>query len=481
MQKDLAFIIDAVERRSEELIAANDAIHDFAELAYEEFRSVEVLTGLLEKEGFTVESGLAHMPTCFTARFGEGKPVMGILGEFDALDKLSQKGGCSTRSPLHEGAPGHGCGHCTLGVGSAAAAIAVKDYLQANDLAGTVIYYGCPAEEGAGAKQFMARAGLFDEADFVYCWHPDTVNAVRNASANAIMGANFEFYGRAAHAGAEPWAGRSALDAAELMSVGCNYLREHIEDGCRIHYAYADAGGTAPNVVPDHARVKYEVRAPRVKQMKKLFDRVVKVAEGAAIMTETTMEYEITMAFSDSRNNSVLAGIADTCLQEVGAPKWDEVDYALAKSFFESYDSATQELIREDLKETYGAGALGLLLEKPLHSSVIPYDPDPTHMKQEGGSTDVGDVTYAVPTCELRIACASVGTIAHSWQMAGQAGSRLAHKGLKTAAEAIALSCIRTMQRPDEIQKAKEETLEKNGGKYTCPLPENTEPPVGRY
>ena len=191
-----------------------------------------------------------------------------------AVDKLSQEGGNPKKTPLKEGAPGHGCGHCTLGVGSAGGAIALKTIMAEEGLPGTVIYFGCPAEEGAGAKQFMARAGMFDEVDFVYTWHPSTLNTVKNASSNAIMGANFSFTGKTAHAGACPWEGRSALDAVELMNVGTNYRHEHMRDGERIHYAYADAGGTAPNVVPDYARIKYEVRAPRVDHMLRLFERV---------------------------------------------------------------------------------------------------------------------------------------------------------------------------------------------------------------
>ena len=476
---DLLFIRNAIEKRAAQLTAANDAIHDYAELSYEEYRSMKVLTDLLSQEGFAVSTGLAGMPTCFTGKWGSGKPVMGILGEFDALDKLSQEGGNPCRKPLVEGAPGHGCGHCTLGVGALAAAAALKDYLEANQLEGTVVYFGCPAEEGAGAKQFMARDGMFDEVDFIYTWHPDTENAVRNSAGTAIMGANFEFFGRTAHAGANPWVGRSALDAAELMSVGCNYLREHIEDGERIHYAYADAGGLAPNVVPDHVKVKYEVRAPRVRQMKQLFDRVVKVAQGAAMMTETQMTYEITMAFSDMRNNPVLAEIAGSCLQEVGAPEWDEEDYTLAKAFLDSYDGDTRRTILEKLEEEYGEDRLEEILEKPLHNEVLLFDP--RHLVQEGGSTDVGDVTYVVPTCELRVASACMGNIGHTWQMAGQSGSRLAHKALKTAGAALALSCIRTMQRPDLIEKARRETLRRSEGQYRCPLPDSVAPPVGRY
>ena len=477
--RDLTVISETVERLWPELILANDRIHDLAELAYEETGSMKVLTELLEGEGFSIETGLAQMPTCFTASWGEGKPVIGILGEFDALDKLSQEGGNPKKTPLKEGAPGHGCGHCTLGVGSAGGAIALKTIMAEEGLPGTVIYFGCPAEEGAGAKQFMARAGMFDEVDFVYTWHPSTLNTVKNASSNAIMGANFSFTGKTAHAGACPWEGRSALDAVELMNVGTNYLHEHMRDGERIHYAYADAGGTAPNVVPDYARIKYEVRAPRVDHMLRLFERVENVAKGAAMMTETKMTCEITMAFCDSLNNSVLARNASDCLQEIGAPAWDEEDYILAKAFLNSYDEENLLGIREELARQFGPDNLEAILEKPLHSEVLPYDP--FHLVYEGGSTDVGDVTYTVPACELNVACACLGNIGHTWQMAGQSGSRLAHKGLKTAAKAIALSCIRMMQQPGLIEAAKSETLLRNGGKYNCPLPDEVMPPVGRY
>ena len=469
----------SVAAHAADLIAANDAIHDFAELSYEEFQSMDTLTAILKKEGFTVETGLAEMPTCFTGKWGSSKPVIGILGEFDALDQLSQVGGDPCRNPLKAGAPGHGCGHCALGTGALGGAIALKEYLAERGHPGTVIYFGCPAEEGAGAKQFMARAGMFDDVDFVYTWHPATTNDVSNTSSNAIMGANFSFYGKTAHAGGSPWAGRSALDAAELMSVGCNYLREHIRDGERVHYAYADCGGTAPNVVQDHARVKYEVRSPKVAQMKELFARVVKVAEGAAHMTETTMKYEITMAFSDCQNNSVLAHVASDVLEELGAPEWTEEDYALAKAFLDSYDEPTKALIKENLAEDFGEAALADILERPLHSEVIPYDEKKFSLVF--GSTDVGDVTYTVPTCEIHVAGACLGNIGHTWQMAGQAGSSLGHKALLRAAEVIALSAVRLMDAPELMEKAKAETLRRNCGKYICPLPDYVKPPVGTY
>ena len=298
MMKDLEFLEHVIDQKSQMILDANDRIWEYAELAYHETRSADLLCQILKDEGFSVTTGDAGIPTCFTGTFsyGSGKPVMGILGEYDALSSLSQKAASPRKEPVEAGAPGHGCGHSALGTGSLAAVLAVKEYLVENKKDGTIIYFGCPAEEGAGSKQFMARAGMFDNVDFVYTWHPATINAVECNHSNAIMGANFEFKGVSSHAGGSPHLGRSALDAAELMNVGCNYLREHMIPEARIHYAYIDAGGTAPNVVQDHAVIRYEVRSPWVSQVKDLFERVKNVARGASIMTDTTVDCELAMA-----------------------------------------------------------------------------------------------------------------------------------------------------------------------------------------
>lgn len=477
----LEFIEQIIKEKEAVILDANDKIWSYAELPYEETRSSALLCSILESEGFTVETGVAEIPTAFVARYvvGTGKPVMGILGEFDALATLSQKAGCTVKDPVQNGGSGHGCGHCCLGTGALAAALAVKEYLVQNQKDGTIIYYGCAAEEGAGAKQFMARAGLFDGVDFVYTWHPADRNEVQPTCSVAIMGANFEFFGRSAHAGACPHLGRSALDAAELMSVGVNYLREHMIDKARIHYAYVDAGGTSPNVVQDHSLVKYEVRAPKVSQMKELFERVVDVARGAALMTGTTMKYEITMAFSDYVPNDTLGKIAAECMMEVGAPKWETSDYELAKKFLNSYDPVTLETIKEDIVQTYGGDQLAKILERPLDDQVHQYVAG-VH-EYESGSTDVGDVGYAAPTLNLNVSTCCIGNVGHTWQMTAQAGSVLGHKGLLTAAKALALSTIRTMESPEVMEAAKAEFVAKTGGVYHCPLPDDVKPPVGRY
>jgi len=474
------FVIKRVDRIAKDMISIRDRLFSCAELPYREFRSSELLCRVLRQYGFEVTEGAAGIPTCFYGSFtnGAGGMTVGFLGEFDALDGLSQKAGCTVRDPVRPNAPGHGCGHCCLGVGSLAAAIVLREYLIAAEMPGRVIYFGCPAEEGAGAKQFMARAGLFDDCDFIYTWHPASRNMVDVMHSNAIMGANFYFKGRTAHAGATPYLGRSALDAVELMSVGCNYMREHIFPEARIHYAYIDAGGTAPNVVQDRATVRYEVRAPYVEQVKELYQRVLKVAQGAAMMTETSVTPELAMAFTEYIPNLTLSPLVSDAMAEIGAPAWEEEDFALAKAYLESYPEETKEIMREEFLNTYGDG-WEQFWDRPLDTSVRAFcEKD---IRLEAGSTDVGDVGYVVPCVNILVATSCLGNIAHTWQMTGQAGSVLGAKGTLTAAKMLTLAAIRTMDAPELVKKAKEEVLERNGGRYVCPLPDEVLPPIDTY
>ena len=472
---------DLVASQADAAVALAKEIWNYAELSYEEVRSAAALMEALKKEGFAIEEGIAGIPTAFTATFqsGSGKPVVGFLAEYDALAGLSQKAGCPVQEAVEPGGAGHGCGHNLLGAGCYAAAVALKDYLVKESKDGTVIFFGCPAEEGAGAKQFIARAGYFDNVDFAYTWHPETINEVGSKGSVAIMGANFTFNGVAAHAGAEPHLGRSALDAVELMNVGCNYLREHMIDAARIHYAYSDAGGSAPNVVQSCAVIKYEVRAPKVSQVQELFTRVVDVAKGAALMTGTKMQYEITMAFSDYTANRTLGAVVDQCFRELGAPDWTEEDYDLAAGFLRTYPRSTMAGIREKLGTYFAPEELDKALEKPLDSMVHPFNPKETGYNS--GSTDVGDVGYATPTVMFHVATACLGNVGHSWQNTAFACSDIGMKGMLRAAEVMTLSAIRTMAQPELIRKAKEELIRKNGGKYRCPLPDYVTPPIGRY
>lgn len=478
---DRAFVIDYIEKLAPKTVELSRKIWEYAELPYEEVKSAKLLADALEAEGFRIETGLADIPTAFSATYviGDGKPVIGLLGEYDALDALSQEAGNPERAPIEEGAPGHGCGHNLIGAGSFAAAVAVKEYLEQTDGNGTVIYFGCPAEEGAGSKQFMARAGYFDDVDFVYSWHPGDRNIVTADCNVAIMGAAFSFEGIASHAGDAPHLGRSALDAAELTSVGANYLREHMIDKARIHYAYSDAGGVSPNVVQSTAKVKYEVRAPQVSQLKELFARVVNVAAGAALMTDTTMGYDITMAFSDYVPNHTLAEVASSCFEEIGPTQWTDEDQALAASFLAHYNKTTLATIRQDMVKEFGPNSDSTMWRAPLDTKFRPFDP--RSGDYSSGSTDVGDVGYATPTLNIDVAAACFGTVWHSWQTTAQMNSSIGEKGMLTAAKVLALSCIRTVRDPGIIEAARREWKEKTGGVYVCPLPEDVVPPIGTY
>ncbi len=474
-------IQNLVSAKADTAIALAKEIWGYAELSYEEVRSSSALIAALKKEGFSIEEGIAGIPTAFTATFsrGSGKPVVGFLAEYDALSGLSQKAACPVQEPVQEGGDGHGCGHNLLGAGSYAAAVALKDYLEKENKDGTVIFFGCPAEEGAGSKQFIARAGYFDNVDFAYTWHPATINEVGSWGDVAIMGANFTFDGVAAHAGGEPHLGRSALDACELMNIGCNYLREHMIDTARIHYAYSDPGGTAPNVVQSHAVIKYEVRAPKVSQVQELFTRVVDVAKGAALMTGTKMQYEITMAFSDYVPNRTLGALVDQCMRELGAPDWTEEDFAVASKFLRTYPRSTMVGIREKLGSFFEPEELDAALAKPLDQVIHPFNPKETGY--HSGSTDVGDVGYATPTVSFNVATACLGNVGHSWQNTAFACSDIGFKGMLRAAEILTLAAVRTMEQPELIAKARAELKQKNGGSYQCPLPEYVTPPIGRY
>ena len=399
---------------------------------------------------------------------------MGILGEYDALAALSQKAGQTTKEPITAGAPGHGCGHNILGTGSLAAVLAVKEYLIANKKDGTIIYFGCPAEEGAGSKQFMARAGMFDNVDFVYTWHPSTKNAVESVHNNAIMGANFTFTGVASHAGGSPHLGRSALDACELMNVGCNYLREHTIPEARIHYAYRDVGGIAPNVVQGRSCVHYFVRAPKSWQVQEIYKRVIDVAEGAAKMTGTEMTYELYAGLSDYIPNKVLTTVMHEYMNEVGAPEYDEDDFAMARKFLlETSTESELEAKKANFRKMFGADKLEEVLEHPIHTSILPLD---WHGAPMAGSTDVGDASYVMPTAQLTMATSTLGTASHTWQFTAHGNTPMAHKGMLTAGKVLAMTGIRLFEDQELLAKAREEWMAETGGVYECPIPKEVKP-----
>lgn len=470
--------ICSISAEKENVIAEiNQAVWDYAEYGYQEVRSAGKIVETLRKEGFEVEEGIAGIPTAFVGRYGSGKPVIGILAEYDALPALSQKAGEAVPCPLEGKKYGHGCGHSALGAGAAGAAIIVKEYLKEHQGSGTVEIYGCPAEETGFGKSFMVKEGCFEHLDMAFSWHPMDSNASWGTRAVAYYKVRFDFKGRTAHAGGAPHLGRSALDACELMNVGVNYLREHIISDARVHYAYLDCGGEAPNVVQDHASLLYFVRAPKLSQSGEILERIKKIAQGAALMTETSVTVKVLGGLSDNIPNPTATKLLSDCYEETGAPDFGEEEFAVARKFLAAL---SPEQRAEVLKK--GAKMNGVteeeFAERPLHTAVIPYSPAMRNIVMTG-STDVGDVSYRVPTAQLTAATAIPGTGAHTWQMTAQVGTSIGDKAAVAAARAIALACTKVYENPSLAEKAKAELLEETGGAYISPIPDGVKPGDG--
>ncbi|CAN5350208.1 M20 family metallopeptidase [soil metagenome] len=405
-------------------------IWDYAEVGYKENKSSLLLQQTLTQQGFAVEAGVAGMPTAFVASYGTGKPVIGILAEFDALPGLSQDTSF-TKTPIAGRTSGHGCGHHLFGTGSVAAAIEIKKLLEAGKIKGTIKLYGTPAEEGGGGKVYMVREGLFNNVDVVLHWHPGDKNEVTYSSALAYRSAKFRFYGIAAHAAASPEKGRSALDAVEAMDNMVNMMREHIPQESRIHYVITN-GGKAPNVVPGFAEVFYYVRHPERATVETLFDRVTKAAQGAAMGTETKMEYEVIDGTHDLLINKTLAANMQANLEKVGGIIYTPDEIVFAKQ----------------LQSTF----LGKI--PSLDSAAII---TPLHTEKNQGSTDVGDVSYVVPTVGLSTATWVPGTSAHSWQAVACGGKDMGTRAMIAAAKTMTFTAIDLYLKPTLIKKATEE------------------------
>ncbi len=331
-------ILELVEEKKEQFITLSDAIWAVPELGLAEHRSAGLLIQALEREGFQVERGIDGIETAFVGTYGSGRPVIGLLAEYDALPGLSQEAACTSHKPLAEGEPGHGCGHNALGAGVVAAAVAVKDYLKEYPGAGTVKVFGCPGEEAGWSKMFLARDGYFKDVDACFTWHPGNCNSVQGYSSNANICVYFTFRGRSAHAAAAPHLGRSALDkACELMNVGVNYLREHVPTEVRMHYAYQNAGEKAPNVVHANACLKYYIRAPKMALAVQVLERVKDVARGAALMTGTECDINVTAGMSDFIANDAISRLFVEAFNLAGPPQFDAQDEALARAFWDQY------------------------------------------------------------------------------------------------------------------------------------------------
>ncbi len=463
-----------IETKKDIFIDLSDRIWDHPEIGLEEFYSSKAIMEVLKSEGFEVESGLSDLETAFVGTWGSGHPIIGFLGEYDALAGMSQKSMTFTKEALEPGCPGHGCGHNLLGAGALSAAVAVKDYLEAEGIPGTVAYFGCPAEETASCKTIMARDGAFDSMDFVVTWHPADKNYVVTDSCLSDCMMLFQFKGISSHAAAAPHLGRSALDAAELTNVGMQYLREHIPDGCRIQYAYLDVGGKAPNVVQSSASLYYDFRAPKVSMVRELRPRIIRVAEGAAHMTETEMECEVTSAMSDYAPNLSLSRIMGEAMAELGPVGFSEESHALA-------DEMVKTLSEGDIKEAAVLLKDYLAPEEVAEKAALHLQDDPLPyvetLKCEPSSTDVGDVSYVAPTAQCYITTAAFGTQLHSWQAVSQGKSTIAHEGMIYAAKVMALTAAKVINDPEALNKIREE-FKREIPPYDCPLPEGVIPRV---
>ncbi len=426
-------------------------IWTFAEVGYKEVKSTKLLQETLSSNGFTIQAGVADMPTAFIASYGSGKPVIAILAEYDALPGLSQDAN-PEKNPITGITSGHGCGHHLFGTASVAAGIQIKQLIESKKITGTVRVYGCPAEEGGSGKVYMVRAGLFNDVDVAIHWHPDNNNSVSMTSALANTSAKFRFTGLSAHASMSPERGRSALDGVEAMDNMANMMREHVPQETRIHYVITQ-GGKAPNVVPDFAEVFYYVRHPKKDFVASIFERLVKTAKGAAMGTETTMTYEIIGGTHDLLINRTLAVAMQKNLQQVGGVKYTADEIAFAKKLQTSFTFKAPDI---ELSE----------LITPLQASI----------DAGGGSTDVGDVSYAVPTVGLTAATWVPGTPAHSWQAVACGGTEIGTKGMMVAAKTMALTAIDLFTNPTLIQQAKEEFTQSKGNYQYKPLLGNRKP-----
>lgn len=439
---DKQAVINTIQSQDDHYFDMAMQIWNFAEVGYQEEKSTALLQSELKNNGFKIEAGVADIPTAFIASYGSGSPIIAILGEFDALPGISQ-----TASPFREkrddATAGHACGHHLFGSGSAAAAIAVKAWMEDKKIKGTLRFYGTPAEEGGAGKVYLVREGLFDDVDAVLHWHPSNSNGANASSSLANKSAKFRFYGVASHAAGSPWNGRSALDGVEAMNMMVNMMREHISPESRIHHVIT-SGGEAPNVVPEFAEVFYYCRHPEMSMVKKNFEWMVKIAEAAALGTDTKMEYEVIHGLFNVLPNESLARVVHENLSMVGGMQYTAEERAFAEKIVESFEYADN-------------------VSLDLVKNIAPFK---VIRRGRGGSTDVGDVSWAVPTAGLRTATWVPGTSAHTWQAIAAGGTSIGKKGMIIAAKTLALSAMDFFTNNEVLAKAKKELITLKGPDY---------------
>ncbi len=423
----------------EATIALAEDIWQYAEMGYLETQSTERLQEYLQRQGFDVQSGLAGMPTAFLASYGKGEPIIGILAEFDALPGLSQLAKPAREARI-AGAPGHACGHHLFGAASAAAGAAIAAWLEESDTEGTVRVYGTPAEEGGSGKVYMTREGLFDDVDVVLHWHPADRNHASPSSTTSNKSGRFSFHGVAAHAASAPDRGRSALDGVEVMNYMVNMMREHVPSDSRMHYVITD-GGDAPNIVPEFAQVYYYVRHPRTEMVEELFERVVNAARAAAMGTETRLEYEVMHGNYPILPNETLSALVDGNMRKLGGLSYSPAEQAFAETIYKTLIKPTLPLGSENQVQ-------------------------PFVFRQGMGSTDVGDVSWTVPTVGFGTATWVPGTPAHSWQAVAAGGTTIGHKGMILAAKTLAVTATDLYENPALIERAREEFEERRGANF---------------
>ena len=450
-------VIKYLEERASDFYALSDKIWGNAEIRFKEKESVKDYVSFLEKEGFSVTVGLAGLKTAFSATWGSGKPVIGFLGEYDALPGLSQKAGVAEKSPIEENGNGHGCGHNLLGVGALMGAVGYKHFLESEGKSGTVIYFGCPAEEGGSGKTFMAREGCFNQLDAALSWHPADINMMPPGPVLANDSIRYSFLGKASHAAAAPEAGRSALDALELMNIGVQFLREHMPSSARIHYAITDTGGISPNIVQSHASALYQIRAPYAPELASLYERVNNIAKGAALMTDTQVEIK----FLKGTSNTLLI----PALDELMYRNMCEIPNPVSEA--KDMDFAFEIVKTQKDPATIGDSAFDIKPKPWNKAGNIPLP----------GSSDVGDVSWVCPVTQCGTSTWPKGTAAHSWQAVACGKSDFAHRGMLYAGEIIAATAVDIYQNPEVIETAWKQLREKTGGlPYNYPIPKEITP-----
>ncbi|MBQ9988975.1 MAG: amidohydrolase [Clostridia bacterium] len=467
-----------IDQNAKTFTDVSDEIWEYAELSLQETRSAALYQKVLIEQGFETELCVYGLDTAVIGRYGAGRPVIGILAEYDALSGISQESGKAERAFRADQENGHGCGHHMLGAGAFAAACAVKEYLKETGRPGTVIFYGCPGEEGGAAKAFMAKQDVFRSLDAALTWHPGDVNEVSSGSCLACIQKEYAFSGLSAHAAGCPELGRSALDAVELMNIGVQFLREHAPSTARIHYAITESGGLSPNVVQPKAKVLYMVRDETVHSALALQARVDKIAQAAAMMTETTLSVRFIDGCADVIPNNVLEKTLHDNFSAIPLPEYDEQDWAYAKALQQTYleqvksqpvtqspDKAVVEYVNE--KSENGARAINDFLI-PLYSCE-------THFP---GSTDVGDVSWQTPTAQINTATYPSRCPGHSWQNVAIGKSPQAHKGLLMAGKVIAATAIDLLEQPNILAAARAEFEKRTVAGYACPIPDGAKPEI---